>query len=157
MSFLATSAAAVMISMAARWPQLWRFRTQHLTAWKKLSVFSVSDASKLFSALRACHRPRRRRFREDSRSFWTTMARKKFWKWKISSLRWFPSNFRPNRGYPRDFSAVWRFCKISKVITKQVKCRFGGAVNFWALPSRSSRKVTPDIPKFSSLGFLVEG
>ena len=32
-----------------------------------------------------------------------------FFKWKFFALRSILSNFRPNRSYPRDFSAVWNF------------------------------------------------
>ena len=35
--------------------------------------------------------------------------------------------------------------------------RFGGATNFWALPADSPRKITPDVPNFKSLRFLVRG
>ena len=54
-------------------------------------------------------------------------------------------------------SRLFARLKISKVAKRHMKSRFGGAVNFWALPWRSSRKVTPDVPKFSSLWLLVEG
>ena len=36
-------------------------------------------------------------------------------------------------------------------------CKFNGAANFWASPSNSSRKTTPDTLKFSSLRPLAEG
>ena len=35
--------------------------------------------------------------------------------------------------------------------------RFGGATNFWVLPADSPRKITPDVPNFKSLRFLVKG
>ena len=48
-------------------------------------------------------------------------------------------------------------CRISKVVTKRVKCRFAGAVNFGALPANSPRKMTPFPQKIKSLRSLVKG
>ena len=39
-----------------------------------------------------------------------------FFKWKFESLRSILSNFRPNRSYPRDFSAVWNLQRRSRSV-----------------------------------------
>ena len=62
-----------------------------------------------FSTLRACHRPRRRRFREVFPKIFWKRWRENFFENQISSLRSILSKNRPNRSYPRDFSDVWSF------------------------------------------------
>ena len=48
-------------------------------------------------------------FAKFSHSFSEKTAQFVFWTWSFSSPWSILSNFRPNRSYPRDFSAVWTF------------------------------------------------